>query len=158
MSTAPGRNSKKLWRATGVTAVGLMLAGCLVVPHLDERSPHVSGRVLDATTRAPVNEARVEFIENPALAVITDDRGEFSIRPTRKPELLVPLGGEGQGINYDIGAKIPPRLRVTREGYRPAEIDGTKIENLDASRYERVPSPAEAGPVYLRPVLLERVE
>ena len=134
----------------------LALGGCLAIPHLDVRSPQVSGSVVDAATREPLADVRVEFIENSALAVLTDRQGEFVIRMTRKPELFVSLAG---GSEFDIGAKIPPRLRVSLDGYAPLEVDAAKIENLEWFRHEaegQVP-PAVDGPLFLRPIALERL-
>src|SRR5688500_16008754 len=75
-----------------VLTVTLLFGGCLAIPHLDQRSPEIAGQILDSTASTPVRNAKVEFIENPALAVFTNDRGEFLIRRTMKPELFVPIG------------------------------------------------------------------
>jgi hypothetical protein len=133
----------------------LAFGGCLALPHLDQRSPEVRGRVVDAATWQPVKDARVEFAENPGLAVITDDHGEFVIRATLKPELFVPLSPLAGDMN--IGARIEPVLRVTHQEYRPVEVDATKYENLDVARSNPDPaSPLSAqGPLYLKPVKLE---
>ena len=134
----------------------LALGGCLAIPHLDVRSPQVSGSVVDGVTWEPLADVRVEFIENSALAVLTDRQGEFLIRLTRKPELFVPLGG---GSGFDIGAKILPRLRVSLDGYAPLEVDAAKIENLEWFRHEaegQAP-PTVDGPFFLRPIVLERL-
>lgn len=134
-----------------LSAAVLLLGGCLAIPHLNQRSPQVSGRVIDATTGAPVVDARVEFVENSSLAGLTYPSGEFMIRATRKPEIFVPIGDTGP---LDIGQKIPPRLRVTHDSYAPAEIDASKVENLEWG-----PGLTQSldGPLCLRPISLERL-
>jgi hypothetical protein len=135
----------------------LALSGCLAHPHLDQRSPEVRGQIVDATTWEPLKNAKVEFAENPALAALTDDKGEFVIRATKKPELffpMIPLLGE-----MNIGQRIDPVLRVTRDGYRPADVDATQYEYLDLSRFEPdANKPVSAqGPLFLKPLKLDRL-
>jgi hypothetical protein len=135
----------------------LALSGCLAIPHLDQRSPEVRGQVVEARTWIPIKDAKVEFTENPALAVLTDDKGEFVIRATLKPELFVPMTPLVGEMN--LGQRIAPVLRVTRDGYRPLEINATLYEYLDLLRYEPDPNrPVSAqGPLFLKPLKLERL-
>jgi starvation-inducible outer membrane lipoprotein len=136
--------------------LSLLLGGCLTVPiplpHMTERSPQVSGKVVDAATGAPVVDARVEFEENSALAGLTDEKGEFRIAATRKPEPFASTGGQ-----LNIGAKIEPRLRVTREGYDPVLVEAWKTENLDSAYHGVGDRPPQVdGPLFLRPISLKR--
>jgi hypothetical protein len=146
-----------MWVRLLLLALSLVLGGCLTVPiplpHMTERSPQVSGKVVDAATGAPVVDARVEFQENSALAALTDENGEFRIAATRKPE---PFASTGQQLN--IGAKIEPRLRVTREGYDPVVVEAWKSENLDSTRHGAGDRPPQVnGPLFLTPISLKRL-
>ena len=129
-----------------------LVGGCLAIPHLDQLSPQVRGTVVDAATSTPVSDARVEFVEYPSMTVLTDDKGQFVMRETRKPELFVPLlGGEG----FNIGAKVAPRVRVTREGYETLEFDASNPTLWEHGR-EDAPQPSSHGPFILRPIALTR--
>jgi len=46
-------------------ALPALLGGCIPYPRMSEISPHVTGRVIDARTRAPVPGARVVVAEPP---------------------------------------------------------------------------------------------
>jgi hypothetical protein len=64
--------------------VGLgLLAGCLPIPHTTERSHAVHGRVLDATTHAPIQGAKIFLIQSPHHATYTDAAGFFHMKATR---------------------------------------------------------------------------
>jgi hypothetical protein len=134
----------------------LALSGCLAVPHLNQRSPEMSGRVLDITTAQPIADARVEFVEFPAFAVISDEKGEFHISATYKPELFVPLAAHPHAL--DMFSRIPPRLRITKEGYYPREVDGFDSQFLDPERYSSTPRPTSQNdvPVFFGPIFLVR--
>jgi hypothetical protein len=139
-----------------ILSLALTLGGCLAIPHLDERSPQVSGSVVDAATRQPVSGAKVEFVENPALAVLTNERGEFVIRATMKPELFVPIGGNR--TDFNIGARIEPKLRVTMEGYTSVEVDASRYENLESNQSDLTWSGQQlVGPRRVKPVVLDRL-
>ena len=135
----------------------LALGGCLAIPHLDQLSPFVTGRVVDARTDQAVADARVEWVEYPSLAVFTDANGGFVLRETRKPELFVPLA-ETDALN--LGARVAPRLRITREGFEPVEIDAAKPETWaqPTAGEGRTPYQISHGPFFLRPIPLRPVE
>lgn len=137
-------------------ALGLLLGGCLPVtvpvPHLEQRSALVTGQIIDSATRAPVKDARVEFSENSALAVLTDANGRFHIGSTSKPELFL-----GQPA-IKLGAKIKPRLRITCEGYAPRELDADAVANIDFAQYAVDPRSDMSfeGPFHLKPMEIDR--
>jgi hypothetical protein len=58
-----------------------------------------------------------------------------------------------------IGAKVPPRLRVSRNGYETIEVDGAKLEHLDLAQYDHDPrlNPHFEGPFYLRTLSIKRI-
>jgi hypothetical protein len=137
----------------------LALSGCLAIPHLNQRSPEISGRVLDIATAQPIADARIEFIEFPALAFLSDEKGEFHISASYKPELFVPITAPPHAL--DLFASIAPRLRITKEGYDLREVDGYDPQFLELERYSSLPRPTRQNdmPVFLRPVfLLRRVD
>ena len=59
-----------------------LLTGCLPFPHTTDRSPAVSGRVVDARTRAPIKEARVWLEKSPHHTTYTDADGRFRMGAT----------------------------------------------------------------------------
>jgi hypothetical protein len=134
----------------------LALSGCLTIPHFNHRSPEISGRVVDLVTAQPISDARVEFVEFPGFAVISDDKGEFHISATYKPELLVPLTAPPHTL--DMFSSIAPRLRITKEGYAPRDVDGFDPDCLDLERYSSRPRPSWRcdAPVFLRTIFLSR--
>jgi hypothetical protein len=136
-------------------AVLVVLSGCLAIPHLDQLSPQIAGSVVDSSTRAPLKDVRVEFVEYPSMAVVTDEKGSFFMRETKKPELFVPLG---QSEGFNIGSRVAPRLRVIREGYVTLEVDASRPESWDDSGQPFTPAtaPSYRGPFSLRPIALER--
>jgi len=136
--------------------ISVFLGGCLAIPHLKQRSPRVSGVVVDLTTLQPISDARVEFAENPALAVITDAKGAFSIPPSYKPELFVPIGDRPNSL--DLFARIEPELRISKEGYDTRQIDGRDLRSLDSDRYgtSPIPTPQNDVEVFLKTIFLTR--
>ncbi len=101
----------------------------------------------------PVADVRVEFVEYPVLAVITDAEGDFVLRETKKPELFVPIG---ETDAYNIGSRVAPRLRISREGYETLEIDASRPEFLEQepSDGQRSAYQVSKGPFHLRPITL----
>jgi hypothetical protein len=65
-----------------ILIVGL-LTGCLPMPHTTLRSPEVRGRVLDASTHAPIQGAMVFLAEHPKVSCETDSAGYFWLKETR---------------------------------------------------------------------------
>src|SRR5437879_1315811 len=71
----------------------LALAGCIVAPlSTSQKSPEVTGRVLDAQTSQPIPEARIALHEQPSTFTLTDTLGYFHLRETRNHHIATFLG------------------------------------------------------------------
>lgn len=67
-----------------VGVLGLaLLTGCLPIPHTTDRSGEVRGRVLDARTRAPIQGAKIYFVNSPHHPTHTDATGYFHMKAIR---------------------------------------------------------------------------
>jgi hypothetical protein len=130
--------------------------GCLAIPHLNQRSPEITGHVIDMVTALPIADARVEFVENPSIAVLTDAKGDFRVPPTYKPELFVPITGAPHSL--DMFETIKPHLRITKEGFEPRIVDAFDPAALDSERHasNARPTVQNEAPVYLRTIVLAR--
>ena len=123
----------------------LALSGCVVpAPSVDQRSPTVSGRVLDAVTKQPVKGAVVMLHEHPSYKARTDGDGIYRIRARHNVHLLLILGICGEQIpegNY----------------YRADELDIShplyETARIEAARYLDAP-PTNDAPVVLRDIAL----
>lgn len=69
--------------------VFILLTGCvpfvpfLFVPHTTDRAPAGHGRVLDAKTHAPIEGAKVFFVEAPHHTTRSDAKGYFRLKAIR---------------------------------------------------------------------------
>src|SRR6266446_8317249 len=98
---------KHLPANAAVALVAVFLSGCVIIPFPfhTPRTPDISGRVVDASTRLPVAHASVQFLGDrdtplPSPKAITDETGQFHIRRTRNWHLGAILGvGHGSDIN-----------------------------------------------------------
>ncbi len=104
-----------------IALLGLLLSAC--VPMRVNRSPGVSGTVVDAKTHAPLAGANIEVWQNwvssyaaerttNAPSVKSDNEGHFVLPPLR-------------GWAYDVGTAAGPALGglvVRHDGYEPAFI------------------------------------
>jgi hypothetical protein len=63
-------------------AATCLLTGC-IYPHTSERSEEVRGRVLDAKTRIPIEDAKIYFAESPHHPTYSDAKGNFRMKATR---------------------------------------------------------------------------
>jgi len=86
-----------------VALVAVFLSGCVMpFPFHTARTPDISGRVVDSSTRLPVAHASVQFLRDgdtplPSPKMITDETGQFHLRRTRNWHLgaiIVPHGWE----------------------------------------------------------------
>jgi hypothetical protein len=81
--------------------VNLTLPGCVVpAPSVDERSPAVSGRVVDANTKQPIKGATVALQEHPSYNARTDKAGIYRIRARHNVQLFLVLGICGEEIPW----------------------------------------------------------
>jgi len=89
---------KPLPANAAVALVAVFLSGCVIIPFPfhTPRTPDVSGRVVDASTRLPVAHASVQFLHGdtllPSPKTITDETGQFHLRRTRNWHLGAILG------------------------------------------------------------------
>lgn len=60
-----------------------LLTGCLPIPHTTERTPEISGRVLDAQTHSPIQRAKIFLVQKPHHTTLTDASGRFRLKETR---------------------------------------------------------------------------
>ena len=97
---------KHLPANAAVALVAVFLSGCVIIPFPfhTPRTPDISGRVVDASTRLPVAHASVQFLHGdtllPSPKTITDETGQFHLRRTRNWHLGAILGvGHGSDIN-----------------------------------------------------------
>ena len=107
----------------------LSAAGCVAIPYRDDRTPSVSGRVVDASSQTGLAGARIAFLDHEQ-------------RPLSRPTATTDAAGRftvTHSFNYYVGAHIaahamagfPPGvesslLQVTRPPYR------TRILDVDA--------------------------
>lgn len=70
-----------------------LMGGCLPWPHTTPRSAEVWGRVLDAKTHAPIQGAKVCFVQDPPHTTYTDKDGYFHMPATRNFHLGYTEGG-----------------------------------------------------------------
>src|SRR5882724_5678159 len=120
---------------------GLNLSGCVVpAPSVDERSPAVSGRVIDATTKRPIKGATVALHEHPSYKARTDGAGIYHIRARHNVHLLLVLGICGEEIpsgNYYRADE----LDVSHPFYQPTRIQAAQYLSQQLTN---------GGPVVLR--------
>lgn len=91
-----------------------------------------------------------------ASRVLTDEKGDFHVPATFKPELLVPVAAQPHSL--DMFGCIEPRLRVTKAGYEPLVFNAYESGFLDPHYYRSRPVPTlqNEAPVFLRPIVLVR--
>jgi len=121
------------------------LSGCVVpAPSVDERSPAVSGRVVDATTQQPIKDATVVLHEHPSYKARTDKTGTYRIRARHNVQLFLVLGICGEEIPWPKYYKAD-ELDVTHPRYEPLRFQAAQY--LDTR-------PTNGTPVILRDVAL----
>jgi hypothetical protein len=75
------RSIKFLNCIAGVVVLALLI-GCLPIPHTTERSPEIYGSVLDASTRSPIQGARIFLSGHPDISCASDSTGHFRLKAT----------------------------------------------------------------------------
>jgi hypothetical protein len=128
-----------------VALASIALSGCAVpAPSVDERSPAVSGRVVDATTQQPIKGAIVALHEHPSYKTRTDQAGIYRIRARHNVQLLLVLGICGEEIPWPKYYKAD-ELDFSHPLYEPLRIQAAQY--LDKA-------PTNGAPVLLRDVAL----
>lgn len=96
------------------------LFGCVKGPSTDERSPQVTGRVLDSRTMKPLQGARISLNHHPAIATSTDASGNFVLRGTKNVHLFTLMGI--CSTSFPSGKYYGDDLDISRAGYIPVHI------------------------------------
>jgi len=122
-------------------------AGCLPTPGTSPRTPEISGRVLDATTRKPVAGAIVALHEAPQLrSAITDSDGRFSLNESRNFHLFAFIG---HGGTIDMLSSLGDDIDISHPAYRSHRIDPWRhAARRNESRHHDF---VEAKDILLRP-------
>jgi hypothetical protein len=111
-------------------------------PHTSVWSPEIRGRVLDSSTRSPVQGAKVFFMQSPQNVTYTDATGEFRLKATRQFYLgSAPV--EGGWPHRDKG---PNYAEVSRKDYYPFWFfDNNGIKSSDSNG-------GDAGDILINPI------
>jgi hypothetical protein len=129
----------------------LVLCSCFVGckgPSIDERSPTVSGRVLDAQTHQPLQGARVSLHAHPGIATVSDASGSFRLHGTKNFHLFTILGI--CSTSFPEGKYYGDTVDFTAVGYVPLEIDARKYLPPDAMN-------SQSSCLTLRDILLTQI-
>ena len=120
----------------------LALSGCVPAPSVDERSPAVSGHVVDAVTGHPIKGATVMLQEHPSYKAHTDSAGAYRIRARHNVRLFVTLGicggeiPEGDYYNADQLEIVHPlyeRRQIKTDQFLLSIKNGTQLVLRDVS-------------------------
>lgn len=110
----------------GILTAGLLLAGCVPVPHRVYFAPSISGTVTSDGT--PVEGADLHLSGNftkRTASARTDSSGRFKIGPLRTWEAITGLLGD-PGYAYSLSIRVSGAeytgLTVERLGYAPTEL------------------------------------
>ena len=114
--------------------VSVGLSGCIwPVPHTSQRSPEVSGRVLDATTQAPIAKAKVALHDCPSVTTATDNSGSFVLRATHNFHYASRMGM--CWTDLPEGKQYGPSIEVSHPRYVAAQIDSWRYQKSDSTNY-----------------------
>jgi len=129
-----------LMKSSAACALIAFLPSCAPFPYVAERSPTVSGIVLDAETRQPVAGARVQ--PDGATHPVTKTRsdGSFELQGSKVAGFYM-TGPCPKGPSY----RYYNRLLVTASGYAPA-----LRRMADMKRLSSTPEIRDAGEVLLQ--------
>ena len=119
-----------------------ILSGCIPYPHTAVWSPEIRGRVLDGSTRSPVQGAKVFFMHSYKNVAYTDVNGEFRLKATRKFYLGVATA-EG---DWPIREKGPNYADISHTNYYPLwffDINGAESSDSNGD---------DIGEVLLNPI------
>ena len=121
---------------------GSLLTGCVPYPHTEVWSPAVRGRVLDSSTRIPVNGAKVYFMQSPQNVAYTDESGSFQLKATHK--FYLGSGMEGGWPKRDKGPNYAQILHSDDSYYPFMFFDVSGPQNPDTGEIN-------IGDVFLNP-------
>jgi hypothetical protein len=103
------------------------LAGCISGPSVDERSPEVRGRIVDAETQQPIADATIALREHPRTSTHSDSSGSYHLRARHNVHLVTFIGICSS--DFPPGKYYGDRLRVSHAGYLTEEIDGRQYRD-----------------------------
>lgn len=113
-----------------VTSIALLtLSGCVLpIPFRSNRTPELSGRVVDSATRLPLANASVSFLQRdghtplPRPVAMTDASGRFHLKRTTTQHLLFFYGGPCNSSAWP-DAPDSELLRIQHAGYATKTLD-----------------------------------
>ena len=109
----------------------LIPPACVPYIHTAASSPHVTGRVVDVRSRAPLSGVTVTVEKRPGTAVKTDATGRFDLPEHKHLELWMVLGMCGS-----TGPNSPPyseSLEFTRTGYETRSVYANSLVEPEAN-------------------------
>jgi hypothetical protein len=126
----------------------MSLSGCVIGPTADERSPKVSGRVIDSKTHQPLAGALISLHKHPDLNSTSDASGHFVLRGTKNFHLFTILGicstsfpeGKYYGDTLDLKKDGYHSLQIDARKYLPAGLTNTNGSNLTLRDVFLIPS------------------
>lgn len=143
----PGKDKMRIPKILAIMALTLgitFLSGCLIPPYWYEKTPEISGLVLDADSKKPIQDAILCFVsgETPidSYRVQTDDSGHFRMKKTREFAMGFLINVHGDWNPVIGGNGYSNTLRVSHVNYYEKTI------NI----YELVQEGAEIGTILLK--------
>ncbi|HXD00167.1 MAG TPA: hypothetical protein VN048_12560 [Verrucomicrobiae bacterium] len=122
-------------RLMPIVAVLALLTGCLPIPHTTDRSGEVTGRVVDAHTREPIQGAEIFLVEKPHHPTYTDTNGHFDMKATRNFHwAYAPPEGDWPQGKGDI-------ITVSYPNYLPKDISPNMVGSIDVGDILLNPKP-----------------
>jgi hypothetical protein len=109
-------------RSFASALVLIALTGCLY-PHRKVLSWEINGRVLNATTHAPIGGATVCLKEHPDVSSTSDAEGHFRIKEIRKFVLIVGPTGDSNAQFWDS------TIIVSHPSYDTYVESGTEVRD-----------------------------
>ena len=97
------------------------LSGCIwPVPTTSQRSPEISGRVVDATTQQPIQGALIALHDDTNINAHTDAFGTYRLHATRNVHLVTLLSA--CSVDYPAGKHYSDRMDVSHPQYIPMAV------------------------------------
>ena len=124
-----------------------ILAGCFPALSTSVKSPAIYGRILDASTKAPIQGAKITFVDRPTISCDSGPSGSFVIDATHNVHFLKIMGPCTFGA-WPIGQQYT-RWEISKDGYETRVFD---VGDKDAVR--EVSDDGDVRKVDLKDVLL----
>jgi hypothetical protein len=119
MSSIKPLSLKYRFRFGVIFYVTLTLANCIVTscvpyPHTSIRSPEITGRILDARTHAPIEDAKIFFPDHSRVRCLSGADGKFRLKATHNFH----LGGIPPEGDWPKGEQYGAAIAITHPGYK----------------------------------------